>query len=64
MKAIFKDSKLSKVQDVTSFRELTEEELGFDVMADPVVKSVGEDDDDLSEFSEEDSIIYQDITIS
>ncbi len=27
MKAIFKDSKLSKVQDVTSFRELTEEEL-------------------------------------
>ena len=24
--------------------ELTEEELGFDVMADPVVKSVGEDD--------------------
>ena len=27
MKSIFKDSKLSKVQDVTSFRELTEEEV-------------------------------------
>ena len=27
MKSIFRDSKLSKVQDVTSFKELTEEEL-------------------------------------
>ena len=34
--------------------ELTEEELGFDVMADPVVKSVGEDDDDEDEDDEED----------